>query len=202
MAAAADASSEWTPVDIDASSCDTLKAAKLLAPQVDMGSDGKWKADRSAPGDGVRRCGMICNKHEACAFRLLIKQSGGAYCFVVKGTHSDLLSSGKRANSALSWAEAQFASTSAKTGAKPAEMMAAMTEDALTLAKQKGETPHKKADGGLEGEEALCVEGYSVLRANEPYPCMYSACISHVFLMYSVCCFYSTCIPDVFLMYA
>ena len=91
MAAAADAS-VYRPVEIDSSQCDTLKAAKLLTPLVDCGTDGKWKADRSAPGDGVKRAGFVCNKHEACEVKLLIRQSGGAYSFLVKGSHTDVLS--------------------------------------------------------------------------------------------------------------
>ena len=118
MAAAADAS-VYRPVEIDSSQCDTLKAAKLLTPQVDCGTDGKWKADRSAPGDGVKRAGFVCNKHEACEVKLLIRQSGGAYSFLVKGSHTDVLSPGARKNSGLSWAEQEFARSSAKTGAKP-----------------------------------------------------------------------------------
>ena len=202
MAAAADASSGWTLVDVDASSCDTLKAAKQLAPLVYHGSDGKWKVDLSAPGDGVRRCGFRCNKHLDCSFRLLIRQSGGAYCFLVKGSHTELLSPGMRANSALSWDEAEFARASVKTGAKAAEIMAAWTDEALSEAKEKGQTAAKRVEGGLEGECPKGVAEYGGACANEPYCCMYSeciaACIPHVFRVLRVFHMYSTCIHGIF----
>ena len=205
MAAAADAS-VYRPVEIDSSQCDTLKAAKLLTPQVDCGTDGKWKADRSAPGDGVKRAGFVCNKHEACEVKLLIRQSGGAYSFLVKGSHTDVLSPGARKNSGLSWTEQEFARSSAKTGAKPAEIFAAMTDDALDAAKTKGVVLPKRAEGGLEGEAAHRAPEYNVERVNESYSVCICACIAYVFracIPYVFCLqLYSLCILIYFTVYS
>ena len=160
MAAAPDAYG-YRAIAVDTSECDTLKAAKAHVVLVDEGSDGRWKVDRSAPGDGVTRAGFRCNKHVSCDVRLLIRRHGGQYCFAVKGEHTAELTQGQRSNSSMSWSDAEFTRASIKTGAKPAEIVSALTDEALESAKKKGVVHAKKPDGGLEGEGAHTAREYS-----------------------------------------
>ena len=100
--AAPDARVGYRPVAVDTSEIDTLKAAKLHVSLVDEGSDGRWKVDRRAPGDGVTRAGYVCNKHVSCDMKLMIRRNGGQYCFMVKGEHTAKLTQGQRSNSSMS----------------------------------------------------------------------------------------------------
>ena len=160
MAAAPDARG-YRPVAVDTSECDSLKAAKAHVSLVDEGSDGKWKVDRHAPGDSVTRAGFRCNKHVDCDVKLLIWRNGGQYCFSVKGEHTSELTQGQRSNSGMTWADAAFTGrASIKTGAKPAEIVSALTDEALDSAKKKGVVHPKRPEGGLEGEGAQYAREY------------------------------------------
>ena len=160
MAAAPDARGGYRSVAVDTSDIDTLKAAKQLVSLVDEGAGGKWKSDRHAPGDGVTRAGFICNNHVSCPVKLLIRRNDGMYCFVVKGEHSAELTGKQRSNSAMSWDDAAFTRAAMKTGAKPAEIVSALTDEALESAKKKGVSHPKRPEGGLEGEVAQKAREY------------------------------------------
>ena len=147
MSARADA---WQSVPDVAPSAD-LDTAKAKAKGLDLGSGKRWAADRAAPGNGVTRVGLVCNNHEKCSFKLLVKRAGGAFCVYMKGEHSESPTFGKRSNSALDWSQSAFATSSLKTGSKPAEILAALTDDKLEEAEAAGTPAQKRLDGGLEG---------------------------------------------------
>ena len=42
---------------------DDMGAARARAAQLDLGAARQWKADRSAPGNGVTRVGLVCSAH-------------------------------------------------------------------------------------------------------------------------------------------
>ena len=140
---------------------DDMSGGRAQAKLVDMGSDFLWKTDTTAPGNGVTRVGLVCNKHVKCEFKLMVKRVSGAFCVFWKGAHTAEQSKGKRANSKLSWSEAEFARKSMKTGSKPAEVLAALTDDLLEEAKGAGAVAEKRAEGGLTGVPfLLCCRDY------------------------------------------
>ena len=146
-----DARDSWQLVGGVAPSED-LNSAKIKAKALDLGTNKRWAADRSSPGNGVTRAGFVCNNHLHCGFKLLVKRAGGAFNVYWKGTHSEEGSMGQRSNSALTWEQAAFGRTSLKTGSKPAELLGALTDDALEAAEAAGTEAEKREEGGLKGE--------------------------------------------------
>ena len=130
---------------------DDMGAARARAAQLDLGAARQWKADRSAPGNGVTRVGLVCSAHVGCTFKLLIKRTAGAFVCFSKGAHAAVSNEWKRSNSKLTKEQESFARKSLSTGAKPAEILAALTGDLLDEGKAKGTPPPKRAEGGLEG---------------------------------------------------
>ena len=191
--AAPDARGGYHVVAVDTSEIDTLKAAKQHVKLVDEGAGGRWKVDRHAPGDGVTRAGFVCNNHESCPVKLLIRRNDGMYCFLVKGEHSAELTGKQRSNSSMTWDDAAFTRTAMKTGAKPAEIVSALTDEALDSAKKKGVSHPKRPEGGLEGEVAQKAREYS---RRVVHSCVHSTCIlpvvrsvfpTRIYSMYILC---------------
>lgn len=168
-----DGSDGWRAVP-EAPPCDDVRAARAQALLLDLGTDKKWGTDSRAPGNGVTRVGLVCKAHVQCGFKVLIKRAGGEFRTFCKGEHAVEKTYGKRSNSSVSWAEADFVRKSLKTGAKPAEMLAALTDDVLEEAKGVGVTPLKRAEGGLEGAPFLLADLES---APEAYCPVYCICI-------------------------
>ena len=94
---------------------------------------------------------MVCSAHVGCTFKLLIKRTAGAFVCFSKGAHAAVSNEWKRSNSKLTKEQESFARKSLSTGAKPAEILAALTGDLLDEGKAKGTPPPKRAEGGLEG---------------------------------------------------
>lgn len=130
---------------------DSCKEAKAAAKKLDLGTAGKWRVDRACPGDGVARAQLQCNAHDDCPFRLIIRRRNGEWCVMSTGQHGTQVREKARKNSVLTFEEQAQVRTSVKTGAKPAELLAAMTDDMLEDCKGKGITPEKRDGGGLKG---------------------------------------------------
>ena len=123
-------------------------------------ASGRATGTRLATASPLTRAGFICNNHVSCPVKLLIRRNDGMYCFLVKGEHSAELTGKQRSNSAMSWDDAAFTRAAMKTGAKPAEIVSALTDEALESAKKKGVSHPKRPEGGLEGEVAQKAREY------------------------------------------
>ena len=167
MSDAASTLGKWTVLD----DADSLKEAKTSAKRMDLGTAGKWRVDRSAPGDGVTRAALLCNAHEACMFRMSIKRVAGNWCIMTTGVHSDEVKATRLKDSKLTFDQEAYVRTQLKVGAAPAEVLAAMTDDKLEECKMQGEQAVKRKEGGLEGVQ--CSEYAPVMHFRTVF-CAYS----------------------------
>ena len=130
-----------------------MAEAKAKKGLVDAGSDGRWKTDASAPGDGRNRVGWRCNAHIGCAVQLQACRMVGGFGFRVRGEHSTEENTKRRSNAAMTFEQEASTRNALASGGKPGGIVVAMTKEELRLAKEAGTDSPKRPEGGLAGTQ-------------------------------------------------
>ena len=150
-----DTGAVWTVLAVSGSPFASVAEAKAQKGSVDEGSEGRWKADRSAPGNGKTRVQWQCNNHVNCPVRLQATRvfEMGGFGFRVRGQHSSEQNAKRRANAAMTFEQEASIVDALATGGRPAGLRTSLTLKAIRAASVEGKEAPKRPEGGLEGKQ-------------------------------------------------
>ena len=140
----------WVPVPL-ARVCATMREGREILKKLE---GGKWKWAATS-GDCISTSIFQCNGHVECGRLLKVQKVDDSFYIMGSGEHAAVPKEKKRKNSTLTWEEDEKLRFAVDLGGRPAAVQVAMTKKKIEELRKEGKNPedHKRAEGGLQGEQ-------------------------------------------------